>query len=146
MLFDDLGDFVGFESVLECADFEIEIFGDAAEHEDLVLAVGVGVDKAISGEDLGEGNEFEVLAAFDCFHTSVCVFAGFGEAVAHDGFDAHAGLWVAGGFVVAPVGLFDILAEGELDAGFCVFKEHVLRFGGVPADLDGFGLAAHWVC
>lgn len=35
----DLGDLVGFEAVLEGADLESELFGDAAEHEDLVLTV-----------------------------------------------------------------------------------------------------------
>ena len=60
VLFDDLGNLVGFEAVLEGADFEIELFGDAAEHEDFVLSVGVAVDEAFSGEDLGEGLKLEV--------------------------------------------------------------------------------------
>ncbi len=60
VLFDDLGDLVGFEAVLEGADFEIELLGDSAEHEDFVLAVGVGVDEAFASEDLGEGFEFEI--------------------------------------------------------------------------------------
>jgi len=60
VFFDDLGDFVGFEAVLEGADFEAELFGDSAEHEDFILAVGVGMDEAVACEDLGEGFEFEV--------------------------------------------------------------------------------------
>ena len=55
-------------------------------------------------------------------------------------------MWVAGGFVVAPVGLFDIFAEGELDAGFGVFKVHVGGFGRAPAEFDGLGLATDGVC
>ena len=60
VFFDDLGDLVGFEAMLEGADCKIELFGEAAEHEDFVLAVGMGVDEAVACEDLGEGFEFEV--------------------------------------------------------------------------------------
>ena len=48
--------------MLEGADLEPEILRDAAEHEDLVLSVGVAVDESLAGEDLGEGFEFEVAA------------------------------------------------------------------------------------
>ena len=60
MLLDDLGDLVGLEPVLEGADFETELLGESAEHQDLVLAVGVAVHEAIAGEDLCEGFELEV--------------------------------------------------------------------------------------
>lgn len=63
VFFDDLGDFVGFEAVLEGADFEIELFGNAAEHEDFILAVGVAVDETLAGEDLGEDLEFDIGVA-----------------------------------------------------------------------------------
>ena len=181
VLFDDLGDLVGLEPVLEGADLKAELLGDAAEHEDLVLAVGVAVDESVAGEDLGESFEFEVAGEVEYFaskHSSFfvlflsrdpvsmfistilakcfisgfyrilndCVLTGFGEAVAHGGFDAHAGLGVAGGVVVAPVGLFDIFAQRELDAGLCALEVHVLWFGTAPAEFDGFGLSAHRVC
>ena len=51
--------------MLEGADFEIELLGDSAEHEDFVLAVGMAVDEALAGEDLGEGFEFEIAGMID---------------------------------------------------------------------------------
>ena len=98
-LFDDLCDLVCFEPVLEGADFESKLFGESAEHEDFVLAVGVAMDEAFAGEDLGEGFEFEVAPSI----MIECVFACFGEAIAHEGFYAHSCLWVAGCVFVSPV-------------------------------------------
>ncbi len=74
-----------------------------------------------------------------------CVLACFGEAVADEGFNAHSCLWVAGGVAVAPVGLFDIFAQRELDAGLGAFEEHVGWFVAIPSEFDGLGLASDGV-
>ena len=59
---DLVGDLVALEHVLERADREAELLRDAAEHQDLVLAVAVAVDEALAREDLGERLELEVAA------------------------------------------------------------------------------------
>ena len=51
---------VALENVLEGADAESEILGDAHQHEDLVLSVGMAVDPPIALEDLDQGVEFQI--------------------------------------------------------------------------------------
>ena len=55
-----VGDLVAFEHVLERGDVEAELVGQAHQHQDLVLPVGVAVDQPLAAQDLGEGFELQV--------------------------------------------------------------------------------------
>src|SRR5690606_23605873 len=122
---DRLRDLVPLQHVLEGSDPEAEVLRDAAEHEDLVLPVAVAVDEPVASEDLGEGFELQVAARGRAALVGGVparprggVLLRLLEAVAEDRLDAHARLRVAAAALA--VGLLDVLAERELDAGLRV--------------------------
>ncbi len=67
---------------------------------------------------------------------------GGGELVTHNLLDAHSRLRIAGGVSIAPVTLFDVFAEGELDAGRGAFKLQLFRADS-PAHFDNLVLSAN---
>ena len=154
---DFLGNFVAFEHVLQGADLEAVVVGDAHQHEDLVGAVAVRVDVAAAFENFLEGLHLEVFAGRDAgFFRVVSVPLGlvdFGiiEGLADDIFHAHAGGGIAAllglsidGHAGGVAGALGIFAEGELDAGGGAFEDQAL---GVlaPTHFDGQGFAADGV-
>ena len=141
-----LGHLVTLKNVLERGDFHVERLERAHRREDLILAVAVAMNEAVAVEDLDDRVELEVAA--DGHPTLLLVFLASPavvlcrpEAVGEDLLHAHAGLRVAGGKGVAPVGLLDVLAEGELDAlGRAVELERF--WADAPAELDDLVLPA----
>ena len=57
---------------------------------------------------------------------------------------AHPGLREADRLEITPVGLLDVLPQGELDEGIGVLDLHLLR-GHAPTELDDAALTANWV-
>jgi len=141
---------VALEDMLEGADPEAEVLGQADQHEDLVLAVGVGVDPALSLEDLHQGLQLQVTAGWYPARLLLLgervplvpfllVILGRPERSPDDLLDPHAGVRIA---ILATL---DVLAEGELDGGRDAVDEHVLGPVGLVAQLDDGGLATDGV-
>ena len=142
-----LGDFVAFKDVLECSDRDIEVVQRSDQCEDFILAIAVTMNPTVTVDDLQNRIEFQVLARR---YSLACCFPGLplllvlfrrDECVAHDLFDAQSRLRIASPMVLAPVALFDVLAEREFDAlrrfgELHLFGEHA------PAEFEDLVLAS----
>src|SRR5271166_6027516 len=70
-----IGNFVGFEGVMEGAEFVAELFGHCYLGQHLVGAVAVNLHQELPAQDVGEGLEFEiVLGRGGIFGVSIFIF------------------------------------------------------------------------
>src|SRR5207302_199693 len=148
-----IGNFVSFENVLESADFEAELFRNAEEHQDFILAVAVRVNVALAFQHFDKRLEAQIAARRnEIFFTGgealvvvlprFLVVAGFAKCAANGLFDAQARGRIPPGLTrdteVRTLGIF---AECQLDAGKSSF-ERKLRSRLAPAKLDDQRLSA----
>lgn len=90
------------------------------------------MDEAVAAENFTECFKFEVAAWFFFFGRILpmsparLVSSGGGEAICHEGWHAHAALWKASDSILAPIGLFHVFAQGELDPGRSALKLEIL--------------------
>ena len=106
-------DLIAFEDVLEGGDVEVQASGQAGEHENLILAVGMDVHISVPFRisRVASSRRFFRGCATAKISPFPFIFRGCLETAFHELLHAHAGLRIAHGVVVAPVALLNIFPE-----------------------------------
>ena len=145
------GDLVAFQPMLKCCDLETVIVGDAHQHENLILSVGVRMNEPSSVQNLHDSVEFQVPAWRDLiklllrfFHFLFIVTSG-AKLVANDLFDPHPCLRISRCISFSPIRLLYVFTKREFDALRSAFELHVICRHS-PTKLHNLILAADRIC
>ena len=157
-----VGHLVPLENVGEGVEAEAERIGHMHEHVDLVLAVAVAGHEAFLVEDLKERFQFQIHAwrhrtpSFTdvlalgvskggaVLNLGLAVLTGPNEVVVVHLLHPHARLREARAITVAPIALFHVLPERELDERHGFLEQEVLGLD-TPTEFDDGALAANGV-